>query len=53
MKTKKLIRAALIGIGIWNDKTEWRMISGILTAWLATLPMAAAIAGTTALILGG
>jgi PiT family inorganic phosphate transporter len=53
VSTTHVSTGALIGIGMWNDTTEWRMISGILTAWLATLPMAAALAGATALMFGG
>lgn len=53
VSTTHVSTGALIGIGMWNDTTEWRMISGILAAWLATLPMAAALAGATALMFGG
>ena len=39
---------ALFGIGLWNDDTDWRVVSGILFAWLATLPLAATLAATIA-----
>ncbi len=37
---------ALFGIGLVNGKAQWKTISGILSAWLLTLPMAALAAGS-------
>lgn len=53
VSTTHITTGSLIGIGVWNEATEWRMVGGILLAWLATLPMAAALAAGTALALGG
>jgi len=52
VSTTHVSTGALFGIGLWSDHTDWRMVGGILTAWLATLPLAAALAAGTAWMLG-
>jgi PiT family inorganic phosphate transporter len=42
---------SLFGIGLTNDKANWKVIVGILSAWVLTLPMAAAIAGLSYFVL--
>ncbi|MCR4337687.1 MAG: inorganic phosphate transporter [Candidatus Omnitrophica bacterium] len=37
---------SLFGIGLSNGKADWKVISGILSSWVLTLPVAAAFAGT-------
>jgi PiT family inorganic phosphate transporter len=53
VSTTHVSTGALFGIGFWSERTDWWMVSGILAAWLATLPLAAALAATTAWALGG
>lgn len=42
---------SLFGIGLANGKANWKVIGGILSAWVLTLPVAAAVAGLTYFIL--
>jgi PiT family inorganic phosphate transporter len=42
---------ALFGIGVVNGTARWRMILTILLAWITTLPLGAALAGATYLLL--
>ena len=42
VSTTHVSTGSLVGIGVWNEATEWAMVGGILLAWIATLPMAAA-----------
>jgi len=42
---------SLFGIGLSNGKANWKVITGILSAWILTLPVAAAVAGVTYFIL--
>lgn len=42
---------SLFGIGLSNGKANWKVITGILSAWVLTLPVAAAVAGGTYFIL--
>jgi PiT family inorganic phosphate transporter len=44
---------ALFGTGVVNGQARWKTITGIITAWIITLPVAAASAGVGFLILGG
>ena len=44
---------SLFGIGMVNGRTNPRTIGKILTAWVTTLPVAAALAGITWHLLGG
>ncbi len=44
---------ALFGTGMVNGQAHWKTIAGIITAWIVTLPVAAASAGLGFLILGG
>ena len=43
---------ALFGIGAVTGEARWRTIGGILTAWVVTLPFAAALAAAAALAFG-
>jgi PiT family inorganic phosphate transporter len=43
---------ALFGIGAVTGEARWRTIGGIFTAWVVTLPLAAALAAAVALWLG-
>jgi PiT family inorganic phosphate transporter len=43
---------ALFGIGAVTGEARWRTIGGIFTAWVVTLPLAAALAAAVALSLG-
>lgn len=43
---------ALFGIGSTNGPSSMRVVGGILLAWIATLPIAAACAAATVRILG-
>ena len=43
---------SLFGIGLVNKQGRWRMIAGILAAWLVTLPVAGAIGAMAYLLLG-
>jgi PiT family inorganic phosphate transporter len=42
---------SLFGIGITTGAGRWRTISGIIGAWVLTLPLAATLAATTAFLL--
>jgi PiT family inorganic phosphate transporter len=42
---------SLFGIGLSNGKANWKVITGILSAWVLTLPVAAVVAGTAYFIL--
>jgi PiT family inorganic phosphate transporter len=42
---------SLFGIGLSNGKANWKVIGGILSAWVLTLPVAAAIAGAAYFVL--
>lgn len=37
---------SLFGIGMVTGKARWKMIGGIVSAWVLTLPLAAVLAGT-------
>lgn len=42
---------SLFGIGLSNGQANWKVISGILSAWVLTLPVAAMLAGMSYFIL--
>lgn len=44
LSTTQLSCGALFGIGALTGRAHWRTIAGIVGAWMATLPLAAAIA---------
>jgi PiT family inorganic phosphate transporter len=48
VSTTHVSSGALFGIGWWNERTNWSTVGGILAAWVATLPLAAALAAATA-----
>lgn len=51
VSTTHVSTGALFGIGLWNDRTDWTMVGGIVAAWLGTLPLAAGLAAGVALLL--
>ncbi len=53
VSTTHVSTGALFGIGLWNDTTDWKLVSGIAAAWLGTLPLAGAIAGAIATLSRG
>ena len=46
MSTTHVSVGSIMGIGIAERNANWRLLTGILTAWLLTLPCAAALAAT-------
>lgn len=42
---------SLFGIGLSNGKANWKVIGGIISAWVLTLPVAAAVAGVAYFVL--
>jgi PiT family inorganic phosphate transporter len=52
VSTTHVSTGALMGIGVWNRETDYRMVAGILSAWLGTLPLAALLSAGVALGLG-
>jgi PiT family inorganic phosphate transporter len=44
VSTTHVTSGAIFGIGFWNEDTDWSVVSGIVGAWLGTLPLAALIA---------
>jgi PiT family inorganic phosphate transporter len=51
VSTTHVATGALFGIGLWSERTDWSVVGGIVGAWIATLPIAALLAGAVALIL--
>ncbi len=51
VSTTHVTCGALIGIGAMQGQAHWRTIGGILVAWVATLPVAAAVAFALSLAL--
>lgn len=41
---------ALFGIGTRTGSADWRVIGGLVAAWVATLPLASLLAGGVALL---
>jgi len=52
VSTTHVSTGALFGIGLWNKGTDWSTVTGIVAAWIGTLPVAAAIAAAVAYSLG-
>lgn len=50
VSTTHVSTGALFGIGLWNRSTDWRVVGGIVIAWLVTLPLAAACAAGIAFV---
>ena len=48
VSTTHISTGALFGIGVWSERTDWRMVSRILLAWVGTLPLAAVFAAAIA-----
>lgn len=48
VSTTHVSTGALFGIGVWNDRTDWRTIGTIVAAWVGTLPLAAVLAAAVA-----
>ena len=51
VSTTHVSTGALFGIGLWNDRTNWPLVGGIVGAWVGTLPLAAALAALLAVAL--
>ena len=50
VSTTHVSTGSIFGIGLWNEATDWKVVGGIVAAWLGTLPLAAAIATGVALL---
>ncbi len=50
VSTTHVSTGALFGIGLWNRETNWKVVGEIALAWVATLPLAALLAGGFALL---
>ncbi len=48
VSTTHVSAGAVFGIGLWNDRTDWWRVTGIIGAWITTLPFAAAVASSIA-----
>ena len=48
VSTTHVSTGALFGIGLWNRGTDWTLVSGIVGAWVGTLPVAAGLAALMA-----
>ncbi|MCH7959671.1 MAG: anion permease [Candidatus Hydrogenedentes bacterium] len=44
VSTTHVSTGAIFGIGAWTGTTNWKMVSGIIGAWIITLPLGALIA---------
>lgn len=53
VSTTHVSTGALFGIGLWNRETNWKVVGEIALAWVATLPLAALLAGGFALLFSG
>ena len=51
VSTTHVSTGAIVGIGSWTKGSDWRLVGGIGLAWIATLPIGAALAFSTAAIL--
>ncbi|WP_425425667.1 inorganic phosphate transporter [Bowdeniella nasicola] len=47
-----ILIGAVLGIGLANKATNWRLMKPIGMAWVVTLPAAAAVSAVTLLVLG-
>ncbi len=52
VSTTHVSTGAIFGIGVWSGKADTRVIGGIVLAWVATLPLGAAVALGVAIALG-
>jgi PiT family inorganic phosphate transporter len=52
VSTTHVSTGAIIGIGIGAGDVRWKLVRGMLVAWLVTLPIAAVLAGATYAVLG-
>ncbi len=48
VSTTHVSTGALFGIGLWNERTDWNVVPGIVAAWFGTLPVAACLAAVSA-----
>ncbi len=51
VSTTHVSNGAIFGIGIWTGRANWRLISGIVAAWVGTLPIACALSYGIGLVL--
>jgi PiT family inorganic phosphate transporter len=52
VSTTHVSTGAIVGIGIGAGEVHWKLVRGMLVAWLVTLPIAAVLAGATYAVLG-
>ena len=52
VSTTHVSTGAIFGIGTWTGETDWKLVGGIVAAWVATLPLGALCAYTIAQVLG-
>jgi inorganic phosphate transporter, PiT family len=50
VSTTHVSTGAIVGVGLRNDTTDWKVVRGIVSAWIGTLPLAAALAAAVALV---
>ena len=43
---------AIFGLGLCRRQADWKLVTGIIAAWIGTLPLAAALAAGCAVLLG-
>jgi PiT family inorganic phosphate transporter len=52
VSTTHVSTGAIVGIGIGAGEVHWKLVRGMLVAWLVTLPIAGVLAGATYAVLG-
>lgn len=52
VSTTHVSSGAIVGVGIHGGAVQWKLVRGMLLAWLVTLPVAAVVAGATYAALG-
>jgi inorganic phosphate transporter, PiT family len=51
VSTTHVSTGAIFGIGTWTGRADWRLVTGIVLAWIGTLPLGAALAGGLGILL--
>ncbi len=44
VSTTHVSTGAIFGIGLWTGRSDWKVVGGIVLAWVGTLPLGAALA---------
>jgi len=52
VSTTHVSTGAIFGIGVWSGRTSWTLASGIVLAWVVTLPLGGAFAYAAAHVVG-